>query len=496
MREVVKSRKRKQKKQSGTWVLPTVITLIVLVVLGGVAGGIYLVVRRHRAADPNGPASGQQTNEGPRAETIKPPPVPPQPQVTVFPQTKGKDPFNPSPKLRQMIADIDRADPTWRLADIEARRVNIADERNGAILLYGAARLTPTGWKDNPGELLPLGQIPPLRADQPNQVAATRRKMPELASALAAARKLRTYPQGRSRLEYKLNVLDTVVPHLQDLASVRSVLGYDALLQAIDGNGEGALESCLGLLHGCRYTVEEPLLISQQVRTAVYLVDLFLIERVLTAKKGPSEKLLLEVQTLLMEEGNRPMLYEALRGERGSFHYLMSNVANGDVTVPGLTWDGDDHAWYLDFMNKAMSAVLEKPPNQSAKVGELNTIALSAPARVKALIPDVVKLYQSSMTCSARLRAAAVGIAVERYRLKNGRWPANLNALVPEYISALPTHPANGQELRFAVLPEGAAVYFNPSMNEVKDVGGFERINDLNDRGDQGFRLLAEKLRR
>jgi hypothetical protein len=327
-------------------------------------------------------------------------------------------------------------------------------------------------------------------------VAATRKKMTELASALAAARKLRTYPQGRFRLEYKLNVLDTLVPHLQDLASVRSVLGYDALLQAIDGNGEAAMESCLGLLYGCRYTVEEPQLISLQVRNAVYLVDLGLIERVLTAKKGPSDKLLLEVQNLLVEEGNRPTLYNALRGERASFHYLMSNVANGDVTVPGLTWNGDDHAWYLEFMNKALFAATATPADISAKVGELGTTALGAPASVKALIPDVVKIYHPTMACSARLRAASVGLAVERYRLKNGKWPVSLNALVPDYIRALPIDPGNGQELRFAVLPEGVAIYFNPGMNEIKETGAFERINQDYDRGDQGFRLLAETRRR
>jgi hypothetical protein len=93
--------------------MPTVIALVVVIVLGGVGGGIYLIMRRHRsAADTNSPGGGQQDKDSPRAEPIKPPPTPSQPQVTVFPQTKAKDPQSPSPKLRQMIADIDRADPT------------------------------------------------------------------------------------------------------------------------------------------------------------------------------------------------------------------------------------------------------------------------------------------------------------------------------------------------------------------------------------------------
>src|SRR5205814_5485903 len=106
------------------------------------------------------------------------------------------DPLNPSASLRQSIADIDQVDPHWRLDDIEARRARVEDAENGGIVLYGAARLLPPKWRSEPGKLIPPGGLSPLEPNQASQVAATRQALAAIPSALAAARKLRSYPRG------------------------------------------------------------------------------------------------------------------------------------------------------------------------------------------------------------------------------------------------------------------------------------------------------------
>ena len=49
----------------------------------------------------------------------------------------------------------------------------------------------------------------------------------------------------------------------------------------------------------------------------------------------------------------------------------------------------------------------------------------------------------------ARLRCAATACAVERYRLKHGKLPKDLNALVPEFMNKVPIDPFDGKPLRY-----------------------------------------------
>ncbi|HVA50725.1 MAG TPA: hypothetical protein VNH11_30550 [Pirellulales bacterium] len=66
--------------------------------------------------------------------------------------------------------------------------------------------------------------------------------------------------------------------------------------------------------------------------------------------------------------------------------------------------------------------------------------------------------WQSNRTiCSARLLLAHV--ALRRYRLHNGRYPATLHELAPQYLDAAPVDPFNGQELIYRRHDEGYRLY-------------------------------------
>ena len=59
----------------------------------------------------------------------------------------------------------------------------------------------------------------------------------------------------------------------------------------------------------------------------------------------------------------------------------------------------------------------------------------------------------------AELRSAGTALAVERYRLANGRLPATLQDLVPTFIASVPVDPFDGQALRYQQLDPGYVVY-------------------------------------
>ncbi|HQU45687.1 MAG TPA: hypothetical protein PK867_22930 [Pirellulales bacterium] len=59
--------------------------------------------------------------------------------------------------------------------------------------------------------------------------------------------------------------------------------------------------------------------------------------------------------------------------------------------------------------------------------------------------------------CSARLLLAHV--ALRRYRFRDGKYPATLHELVPQYLDAAPVDPFNGQELIYRRHDEGCRLY-------------------------------------
>jgi hypothetical protein len=54
--------------------------------------------------------------------------------------------------------------------------------------------------------------------------------------------------------------------------------------------------------------------------------------------------------------------------------------------------------------------------------------------------PYLVSRYQHQAELDlVKLHAAIAGLAAERYRLAHGHWPASLEALVPQYLSRVPS---------------------------------------------------------
>jgi hypothetical protein len=62
-------------------------------------------------------------------------------------------------------------------------------------------------------------------------------------------------------------------------------------------------------------------------------------------------------------------------------------------------------------------------------------------------------------TALARLRAAQVAVAVERFRVTIGRIPTALSELVPQFLASVPVDPFDGNPVRYRQLQKGYVVY-------------------------------------
>jgi hypothetical protein len=66
-------------------------------------------------------------------------------------------------------------------------------------------------------------------------------------------------------------------------------------------------------------------------------------------------------------------------------------------------------------------------------------------------------------------------VALQRYRQKNAAWPATLDALVPEFIAALPIDPMNALPFRYTNDGTKAQLY-SVGENEVDETGGGDDV--------------------
>ncbi|HEV8058421.1 MAG TPA: hypothetical protein VGP68_01020, partial [Gemmataceae bacterium] len=223
-------------------------------------------------------------------------------------------------RLTKAIAEADRLDPGWRLDEVEASRKPMPSAgKNGIdqVLAIKAARL---GGQDLPWSFPAFemnaqqlagarqameeslgGDRKTPRVLNDEQVRVLRVESQRNEKAYTLARALVDFPEGRFPIVYAPDWYSTNLTHSQDARAAASLLRYDALLRAHDGDMAGALQDCRAILHAGRAVGDEPFLISQLIRMAMAAIAVNTLERTLGLGQA-SEQDLAVVQRYLSEE--------------------------------------------------------------------------------------------------------------------------------------------------------------------------------------------------
>src|SRR5262245_53954345 len=182
-------------------------------------------------------------------------------------------------ELRQVLAELDQADPDWRLEQSEATRPVLPDDQNGALIVLAASRGLPENREfkslDGLADALPPVQ---LRAEALEQL---RKELDLLSKPLMEARKLAHYPQGRFKTEFAPDFISTIVKDQTQTRPVGALLQLDVFASLQDGRNEQACESISALLNVGRCLKGEPTLIMMLVRNAVQTIAVQCAERTL-----------------------------------------------------------------------------------------------------------------------------------------------------------------------------------------------------------------------
>jgi hypothetical protein len=335
--------------------------------------------------------------------------------------------------------------------------------------------------------------------------------------ALKTLREALAFPRWRSgNPEVFLTAL-----YFREFQEFARLLSAEALQRKRKGNVDGALESCQTILKLCRHMDDEPYLIAFLVQRAIFAIGTrALWDEVLSdadASATAYRTVLAELRAWDIDrafvralKGERALtneMYEWLRSEtqklQNPFSLWQTFVGEKSVNLMFLlsprNWFAENQLLMLEFYRQFILIAQKGVPYDRQQVRQLIaefkrkcrkgwTITLGKRAiswgrypLAEVSIDTYDPLLDQVTDTHALQRVTMTALALRLYRKENGRYPENLQQLVPKYLPSVPIDPYDGKPLRYRKLQKGFKVW-SVGGNR-KDDGGV-KVRDWQRRGD------------
>ena len=427
----------------------------------------------------------------------------------------GLDQMQSARRLETALADLDVTDPGWRLEEIEAARVSLADKDNSAVLCVELARVLGRGWPDVKFDEKMANIVLPERLHE-ERMKLLEAEMKRLGPIRLVARRLADMPRGRHKLDHAFNPIMTLLPDQQETRKVAALFRYEMLYLSNKGDVSEAVRSGRSCVCAGRSLYDEPFLISQLIRIAIVTIGLSGVEKALSLGES-NEAELVALDKLLADEEKHETFLIALRGERAMLHRLFSRMNSGAIssesirTEMGMTeepflqrvfvtprWQiRRQQPVMMDMMNRLVENARLPSHEQIAGEKEIDREikgSRMAGSIVGMFLPATSKVSEACRRKTAWVASMRGLIAVERFRMKHGKWPAKLGDVVPEFLERVPTDPFDGTPIKMAKVIDGVIVY-SVGLDGVDDGGKLNRKSPMASGADLGFQLWDKKAR-
>ncbi|GEM_PF-5697218 len=382
-------------------------------------------------------------------------------------------------ELRAIIAELDASGEPWRVEDLERVRPPLADKDDIRFLMSRVRSQVPTtlAAKKSIGRIEDVLAGPPNVIIPPEGFALFDEDMQSIAAGLAEARKLADLPHTRLRIEWPA---DQLWPNVDDLLKVRELsvkLYWAAGWHGQLGDLDTAMDDCLAMLRSAQALQDEFTLTSQLVRMGMQAITLESLERVL-AQGQPSPRQLARLQKAWEEFDTERALRQGFLGERAGSHRLYEALTAGKIKLHDVVrftneatfWENatdvylrmnlkSAHAWTLRYLTDVLRALEMPEPQRAARWNELDQQARNAPGAARLLIGTHHGIYKGHRRIEARTRCAIAGLAAERFRHDQERWPKSLAELCPKFLDKIPDDPYAGKPLQFRRTGDGIVIY-------------------------------------
>ena|ERR1017187_7880894 len=289
-----------------------------------------------------------------------------------------------------------------------------------------------------------------------------------------------------------------ITPQIKQFGAVRQgerLLYLESLLASADGDTQRAVKSIVASLALAESGTGRSVLISYFVEHACVELTISSLEQAL-GRAIFNEQQLTELSDAFDRVETNNAFTDAVIGERAWAYGEWRELRTGQTPAKDLIllfpdrierFDRTlatiyrptglvdfDYLGYMGFLDDFLGTTNIPFPRRLEKIHTLQRDRASLKtlpiARMNAaLLSDSAK---TEARLQAHLRAVSVALSVERYRVTKNVLPDSLGDLVPEFLTAVPIDPFDGQPLRYKKLAKGYVVY---SVGEDgKDDGGAE----------------------
>jgi hypothetical protein len=181
----------------------------------------------------------------------------------------------------------------------------------------------------------------------------------------------------------------------------------------------------------------------------------------------------------------RALRFDAF-GINPSTRKTVAALVSDYVLIPAyrLTTINDDELFHLKAMQQALETLRALKRRQGWKNAKQGLDELSAQVNRASRSPERFRYWFSLMSIPNSSRAILNGVRVEterqmtvaalalkRYQLRNGKYPASLSDLVPEFIGSVPIDLMNGHPLSYRATQGGTFVLYSVGEDGQDDGG-------------------------
>jgi hypothetical protein len=301
----------------------------------------------------------------------------------------------------------------------------------------------------------------------------------------------------------------TPIPNLLDHRRSANLLAWDAVRRSRQGDGAGAAADLVAAWRMAGHLAEGGhTLIECLMAVAIQGIGADALEDALAAGSWRAE----EIAALA---GTRPPSFRSaflrgLRMEESTFALSiagMAGVGAGPIPFPEEPWlvrrlpaasalyriafVPEDLLSYGEWVGEAR-ALLErgKGTRREWEALEASVVSARKGSLASIVLPSLLRARHSATEAEARARLARLALAATAYQLRNGKYPATLDELVPAFVDAVPVDPFGGRPLRMTAA-DGGLVLYSVGGDGTDDGGAEERRGMGGLKGDVTFCLGA-----
>jgi hypothetical protein len=367
-------------------------------------------------------------------------------------------------------------------AELNAYYPAVPDNENAALVMTQAFALM-RNFPDSRSNEVARFKIPPrgqsLTAEQ-KQLLVGYVEMNSM--ALEKADEAIKLPKSRYPVDFTLNN-DALLPHLPNLRKILKLAGFEIMTALQTQDSKRAADLILFQMTLCRTLDAEPLPISQLVRGEImsaasqsveYSLNLVAFDEATllrtekafasTDENGISSIGFIgsRATTLPYFQTNWPAIYRVIYFSEGDSYLSSSAIFRGRFGwLTGLF--ERDEIFYLKAVQAAIDEIKSPFPQCLSAYSTMHETALKGHRRGYIFGPENLNGLRNALPDEAetatRVRITIAALDVEQFRLTHGRLPKNLNEFVPQFLSAVPVDPFDGQPLRYNRLAKGYVIY-------------------------------------